>query len=58
MKIMNAHTFSGAEENLIRKALYDMANNFLKENGVDDADKLTRAQRLYYDEIMRVYNGF
>ena len=55
---MNAHTFSGAEENLIRKALYDMANNFLKENGVDDADKLTRAQRLYYDEIMRVYNGF
>ena len=35
-----------------------MANNFLKENGVDDADKLTRAQRLYYDEIMRVYNGF
>lgn len=55
---MNVHTFSHAEENIILKALLDEANAFLKENGVDNPDELSRTHRIYYDEIMNIYNNF
>jgi hypothetical protein len=58
MKIMNAHTFSNVEENIILKALLDEANFFLKESGVDNPDELPRAHRIYYDQIMSIYNNF
>ena len=58
MRVMNVHTFSNAEENIILKALLDEANAFLKENGVDNPDELSRTHRIYYDDIMNIYNNF
>jgi hypothetical protein len=55
---MNAHTFSNVEENIILKALLDEANLFLTESGVDNPDELPRAHRIYYDQIMNIYNNF
>ena len=58
MKIMNAHTFSNAEENIILKALLNEANHFLEENGAETPDQLSRVNRMHYDDIMRIYNNF
>ena len=58
MKIMNAHTFSNAEENIIMQALLYVANKVLTDNGVDTPEELSHLNRMHYDDIMRIYNNF
>ncbi len=56
MKVQNAHTFTNAEENLIKDALLFHARFYEDENG--STAHLSYPLQKRHDELMNLYQSF